>query len=256
VSVFGLVVVGLFGLMFGSFFNVCIHRLPAGVSVVTPPSRCPSCGAGIQWYDNVPVVSYVLLGGRCRACRAAISLRYPVVESATAALFVMQAWAFGDDPVLLAQRLVFTSMLIVLFGTDLDTQRLPNVITLPGIVIGLLWSLFVPPGFIAAAIGAAIGAGVLLVIRWVWLRATGVEGMGLGDVKMLAMVGAFLGWQQVIVVLFLSSLAGAILGVLLTAIGGRSLQSRLPFGTFIALAAFAASLAGPRLVAWYLGFYQ
>jgi leader peptidase (prepilin peptidase) / N-methyltransferase len=256
VSTFGVVVVGLFGLLFGSFFNVCIARLPAGVSVVTPPSRCPSCRARILWYDNVPVLSYVLLGGRCRSCRARISLRYPAVEVATAVLFVTQALAFGDDPVLLAHRLVLTSTLIVLFGTDLETQRLPNVITLPGLGVGLVWSLFVPPGFAAAALGAALGAGVLLAIRWIWLRASGVEGMGLGDVKMLALVGAFLGWQQVIVVLFLASLAGAVIGVILAAVGGRSLQSRLPFGTFIALAAFVASLVGPDLVRWYLDFYR
>jgi leader peptidase (prepilin peptidase)/N-methyltransferase len=146
-------------------------------------------------------------------------------------------------------------MLIVLFGTDLHTMRLPNVITYPGIVLGLALSLFLPPGIVASAIGAAVGAGILWVIRWAWFRATGVEAMGLGDVKMLAMIGAFLGWQQVWVTLFMASLAGALVGVVLLRGGGRTMSARLPFGTFLAVAAFAASLVGDALISWYLGLY-
>jgi leader peptidase (prepilin peptidase)/N-methyltransferase len=157
--------------------------------------------------------------------------------------------------VLLAQRLVFTGMLVALFGTDLETQRLPNVITLPGIVVGLAFSPFVPPGLVAAVVGAALGAAVLGLIRWGWERATGVEGMGLGDVKMIAMIGAFLGWQQVWVVLFLSSIAGALIGILLAGVARRSMKTRLPFGTFLALAAYVASLVGDDLVVWYLSLY-
>ena len=245
----------LFGLMIGSFLNVCIARLPAGESIVSPASRCPSCHRPIAWYDNVPVLSYALLGGRCRACRTAISLRYPIVEILTAVAFVVQGYWFADDPLLLAQRLVFTAILIVLFGTDLDTQRLPNVITLPGIGVGLVFSVLLQPGLVACGVGAAVGAGVLLAIRRGWKRLTGVEGMGLGDVKMLAMIGAFLGWQQVPVVLFLASLWGAVVGVTLSIAGRRSLQSRLPFGTFLAVAAYLASLVGNELVAWYVGMY-
>jgi leader peptidase (prepilin peptidase)/N-methyltransferase len=250
-----LAVLGVFGLIVGSFLNVCIGRLPAGESIVTPRSRCPKCRRLIEWYDNIPVVSYVVLGGRCRWCRAPISLRYPIVELVTALAFVVQGMAFYDQPILLASRLVFTAILIALFGTDLETQRLPNVLTMPGTVVGLAFSLFVPPGVVACLIGAALGAAILLAIRWAWHRATGVDAMGLGDVKMLAMIGAFLGWQQVIVVLFLASVAGAIVGVALAASGRRSMQSRLPFGTFLALAAFAASLVGASLAAWYVGLY-
>jgi leader peptidase (prepilin peptidase)/N-methyltransferase len=246
---------GVLGLMVGSFLNVVIGRVPAGHSIVRPGSRCPSCGTPIHWFDNIPILSYVLLGGRCRRCRAGISLRYPVVEGATGAAFVLQGLTFGDDPALLAQRLVFTGILVALFGTDLETQRLPNVITLPGIVVGLAFSVFVPPGLLACVAGAVLGALILAAIRTGWQRATGVEGMGLGDVKMIATIGAFLGWQQVWVVLFLSSIAGAVVGVALAAAGGRSMQTRLPFGTFLALAAFAASLVGEPLVAWYLGLY-
>jgi leader peptidase (prepilin peptidase)/N-methyltransferase len=253
VTPFSLLFLGLFGLVIGSFLNVCIGRLPAGESVVSPGSRCPSCRKPIAWYDNLPVLSYLILGGRCRHCGTRISWRYPLIEMATGVLFVVQGLAWGDDLPMLASRLVFTSLLIVLFGTDLETQRLPNVITLPGIVVGLVFNVFVPPGLVDAAMGAAIGAAVLGLIRWGWKRATGVEGMGLGDVKMIAMIGAFLGWRQVWVVLFLSSLVGAVIGIALTIVGGKTMQSRLPFGTFLALAALIASLVGSQLLEWYLG---
>lgn len=250
-----LLIVFVFGLMLGSFFNVCIARLPAGESVVSPSSHCPKCQAPIQWYDNIPVVSYLVLGAKCRACRAPISIRYPIVEIVTALAFVAQAAMFLDQPVLLASRLVFTSMLIILFGTDYDTQRLPNVITLPGIVVGVIFSVFAPPGIVSSLIGAAVGAGILQAVRWLWKRWRGVDGMGFGDVKMLAAIGAFLGWRQVWVVLFLASLTGAILGIALSLGRGRSMQTRLPFGTFLALAAYAASLIGERLLDWYLTLY-
>jgi len=247
---------GLFGLMVGSFLNVCIGRLPAGDSIVRPGSRCPKCGTPIAWYDNIPVVSYLVLGGRCRACRAAISLRYPLIELATAFAFVLQGLAVGDDPPLLGARLVFTALLIALFGTDLETMRLPDALTLPGLVLGVLFSVWLPPGLTASLMGAALGAAIPFGIRWVWHRFTGVEAMGLGDVKMLAMTGAFLGWQQVLVVLFLSSLSGAAIGIGLAASRGRALGSRLPFGTFLALGAFVASIFGEQLVTWYMGLYR
>jgi leader peptidase (prepilin peptidase)/N-methyltransferase len=250
----------VFGLMVGSFLNVCIGRIPAGESIVSPGSRCPSCRKPIAWYDNVPVLSYLLLGGRCRSCKTRISLRYPIVEIVTSVLFVLQGLALGDalpDALpLLGARLLFTALLIVLFGTDLDTMRLPDVLTLPGIVAGLVLSLFLPPGIVASLIGAALGAAIPYAIRWIWFRMKGVEAMGLGDVKMLAMIGAFLGWQQVLVVLFLSSLAGALIGVSLAALKGRTLASRLPFGTFLAMGAYAASLWGGAIVEWYAGLYR
>ena len=244
------------GLIVGSFLNVCISRLPAGESVVFPGSRCPSCRTAISWYDNVPLLSYLAIGGRCRHCRAAISPRYPVVEAVTAVAFVLQGLAYWPDIPLLASRLLFTALLVVLFGTDLETQRLPNVLTIPGTVAGVIGSLFLPPGIVDSLLGLLLGGATLLAIRWAWKRATGVDGMGLGDVKMLAMIGAFLGWRQVIVVLFLSSVAGAVIGLMLTALQGRSMQSKLPFGTFLALAAFVASLAGEPLLTWYLSSFR
>jgi leader peptidase (prepilin peptidase)/N-methyltransferase len=255
-TAFALVVLTIVGLMIGSFLNVCIGRIPAGESVVRPGSRCPSCRQPIAWYDNIPVFSYILLGARCRRCRAPISVRYPITEAVTGLAFLCQGLDVGDDPWLLASRLVLTALLVALFGTDLETQRLPNVMTLPGIVAGLAFSIWTPPGIVASAAGAALGAGLLLAVRWAWHRMTGVEAMGMGDVKMLAMIGAFLGWQQVWVVMFLASVTGAVVGVGLALVRGRSMQSRLPFGTFLAMAAFGASLAGDRLLAWYLGFYR
>jgi leader peptidase (prepilin peptidase)/N-methyltransferase len=251
-----LTLLGVFGLMVGSFLNVCISRLPAGESVVTPRSRCPACGAAIRWHDNVPIVSFLLLGGRCRSCRAAISLRYPLIEIATAAAFVLQGLMHGDDVLLLASRLVLTALLVALFGTDLETQRLPNVLTLPGIVVGFLFSFWLPPGPQGSLLGTVVGAGMLFAIRWAWFRATGVEGMGLGDVKMAGMIVAFLGVRQVWLVLFLASVGGAVVGIALAATRRRSMQSRLAFGTFLAVAAFVASLFGDRLLTWYLDLYR
>lgn len=246
---------GVFGLIIGSFLNVCIGRLPRGESVVSPPSRCPNCHSGIRWYDNIPVLSYLMLRGRCRSCGVSISVRYPITEGLTAVAFVLQGVWFHDDPVLLTSRIVLTALLIVLFGTDLETQRLPNVITYPGIAIGLLFSVVTPPGLVPCAIGAAAGAGILWIIRWGWKRATGVDGMGLGDVKMLAMIGAFLGWKAVLVTLVLASFSGAIIGVLMMALQKGDMKFALPFGTFLAIGAVTAMLAGDPLIAWYAGFF-
>jgi leader peptidase (prepilin peptidase) / N-methyltransferase len=251
-----LLLLGIFGLMVGSFLNVCIGRLPAGESIVRPASHCPRCQTFLAWYDNIPVVSYVVLGAKCRTCHLPISVRYPLVEIITGVAFVLQGLAIGEQWPLLAVRLIFTAMLIALFGTDLETMRLPDAITLPGLVIGLAASVWLPPGIVSSAIGAVIGAAIPYGIRWLWLRVKGVDAMGLGDVKMLAMIGAFLGWQQVLLVLFLASLSGAVIGLTLTAVRGRALASKLPFGTFLALGAFAASVAGPSIVAWYVGLYK
>ncbi len=241
-----------FGLCIGSFLNVCIHRLPLGQSVVSPGSRCPKCGVAIRWFDNLPVLSYVLLGGKCRACRAPFSPRYLFVELITALIFAVTAAVFEPGP-LLAVRLVFAAMLVALFFIDLEHQLLPDLITLPGLVMGLAASIWVPPGLTSSAAGAALGALILLAIRGAWKRATGVDGMGLGDVKMLAMIGAVLGWQQVWLVLFVASLTGAIVGVSMASMGRGSMKTRLPFGTFLAIAALLASWWGEPVIAWYVG---
>lgn len=240
------------GLCIGSFLNVCIYRLPRGESVVSPGSRCGACGVPIRWFDNLPVLSYLILGGKCRACGAPYSARYLIVELLTAAIFALNAYVFGPEP-LLAVRLVLGAMLIALFFIDLEHQLLVDAITLPGIVIGVAASAFVGPGLVSSLAGAALGAAILLAIRWVWKRATGVDGMGLGDVKMLAMIGAFLGWEQVWLVLFVASLTGAVVGVTIAAMGRGSMKTRLPFGTFLAVAALVASCWGEPVIAWYVG---
>lgn len=245
--------VGVFGLMVGSFLNVCIARLPRGESIVTPPSTCPKCRRRLAWRDNIPVVSYLLLKGKCRQCAAPISARYPLVEVATAIAFVVQAMMEPTMGAHLASRLVLTALLLALAVTDAETFRLPNPLTYGGVVIALGLSLVAPPGVVDAVLGALLGAGILLAIRWAWLRATGTDAMGLGDVKMLAMIGAFLGWPQVFVVLLLSTVAGAAVGIAVTLTGRGSMRTKLPFGVFLSMAAFVASLIGEPLLAWYLG---
>ncbi len=249
-----LVLLLLLGLAVGSFLNVCIYRLPLRRSLVSPPSRCTACGYELRWYDNIPVVSYTLLGGRCRKCRARISLRYPIVELLTMGLFVVHYMVF-DWTLLLAVRLLFACALVVLFAIDLEHQILPDVITLPGIVVGLLCALVLPPGIVSALIGAIAGGGVLFLIAELWSRLRNVEAMGFGDVKMLAMVGAFLGIEQVVLTFVLSSFLGGIGGAALIVSGRGSMASKVPFGTFIAVAALIASLWGAQIVAWYVGFY-
>ena len=244
---------GLFGACIGSFLNVVIYRLPLGQSIVSPPSRCPKCGYRLQWYDNVPIIGWLLLGGRCRKCRNAISIQYPLVELITALLFVLVVWLTPPGP-LLATRLLLVCILIVLFGIDLEHQILPNAITLPGIVAGLLLSLIAPPGLRDALIGVVVGGGILYAIAWGYYLWRREEGLGMGDVKMLAMIGAFLGWKAVLVTLVLSSFSGALIGVALIAAQRGSMKFALPFGTFLAIGAAVAMFAGEPLVNWYAGF--
>ena len=248
-----LVVAALFGLCIGSFLNVVIYRLPLRQSLATPPSRCRRCGYSLRWFDNLPVLSWVLLRGRCRKCGVSVSWQYPLVELITAALFVLVVWLTPIGP-LMAARLLLVCILIALFGIDLEHQILPNSITLPGIVIGLLFSLVAPPGWKDAVIGALLGAGILYAIAGAYYLWRGEEGMGMGDVKMLAMIGAFLGWKAVLVTLVLASFSGAIIGVILMSAQRGGMKFALPFGTFLAIGTLIAMFAGDPLIAWYAGF--
>jgi leader peptidase (prepilin peptidase)/N-methyltransferase len=248
-----LVAAGLFGLCIGSFLNVVIYRLPLGQSLSTPPSRCRKCGYSLRWFDNIPVLSWVFLRGRCRKCGINVSWQYPVVELVTGILFVLVVWLTPVGP-LLASRLLLVCILIALFGIDLEHQILPNVITLPGIVIGLMLSAIAPPGIKDAAIGVLVGGGLLYAIAgayYLWRRE---EGMGMGDVKMLAMLGAFLGWKAVLVTVILASFAGAVVGLAMMAFQRGSMKYALPFGTFLAIGAVIAMFVGEPLIAWYAGF--
>ena len=249
-----LALLAVLGLAVGSFLNVCVHRLPRQQSLNSPPSQCPSCGYRLRWFDNIPVVSYLLLAGRCRKCRTRISIRYPIVELITMALFVLHGLVFGWTA-LLVPRLLFACAMVVLFAIDLEHHLLPNVITLPGIAIGLVASAVLPPGLVDAIIGVLVGGGVLWLIGEAYFRYSGQEGMGGGDVKMLAMIGAFLGWKLVLVTLVLSSVVGSVIGLIVIAIRKGGMKYALPYGTFLALGALVASLAGEASVNWYVGLY-
>ena len=250
----GLIALAWLGLAVGSFLNVCIHRLPRHASIMRPRSRCPQCDYELRWSDNIPVVSYALLRGRCRQCGTRISVRYPIVEVLTLAVFLLHYAVFGWSA-LLAVRLIFACALIVLFAIDLEHHLLPDAITLPGIAAGLIFSLVVPPGIVDSFIGTIVGGGVLWAIGEAYYRFAGQEGMGGGDVKMLAMVGAFLGWKLVIVTLFLSSILGSVIGLVVIASRRGGMKYALPYGTFIALGALVASLYGEQIVNWYVGLY-
>jgi leader peptidase (prepilin peptidase) / N-methyltransferase len=240
-----------FGAVIGSFLNVCIYRLPLDKSVVWPASACPQCGRLLAWYENIPVVSWIVLRGHCRTCAAPIGIRYPIIEALTAAMFGLAWWHYGPG-VLLASRLVFGCVLIVLFAIDLEHQLLPNAITLPGIVVGVVFSFFTEPGWMASLIGVLVGGGVLYSVAELYYRVRHEEGLGMGDVKMLAMVGAFLGWKLVLLTLMLASLSGSVIGLVLIVSGRGGMKYALPFGTFLALGAAAAATVGRPLLTWYL----
>ena len=250
-----LTLTAVLGLAVGSFLNVCIYRIPRGESLAHPPSRCPRCGKRLAWFDNVPVLSWLVLRGRCRQCAAPVSIQYPIVETVTAVAFVVVVLFTPPGP-LLASRLTLSAILIVLFVIDLELQLLPNVITLPGIVTGFVFSFVAPPGPIASIAGIVLGAGVLYGIAAAYFLLRREEGMGMGDVKMLAMIGAFLGWRAVLLTLVLSSFVGALVGVALMTSRRESLRYALPFGTFLALAAFVAMIAGDGILTWYLRFFD
>ncbi|HKV35389.1 MAG TPA: prepilin peptidase [Pyrinomonadaceae bacterium] len=279
---FGYVLAGVFGAIIGSFLNVVIHRVPLEQSIVFPNSRCPSCGAVIAFYDNIPVISWMLLGAKCRGCKQPISFRYPAVELLTAALFVAVAWHDGPGVVLLFD-LVFVSALIALMFIDAAHQILPDVITLPGIAFALVARITIPlvtglPHFddlpslmngsfsglpvwltsvLGAVIGGLIGGGSLWLMGWTWEKLRKVEAMGLGDVKMMFMVGGYLGWRLTILTLFMGVLSGSVIGILLMVVE-RQFDSKklLPFGVFLGIGTIVALLFGSQIVDWYAGQFR
>lgn len=279
---FSYIIAGAFGLIIGSFLNVVVHRLPLEESVAFPNSKCPSCSAEIPFYDNVPVLSYVLLGGRCRACKARISARYPAVEILTALLFVAVTWRTGVTAAL-PFDLTFVSAIVALVFIDAQHMILPNAITYPGIVFALLARLAIPylvgapyfddlPGLLngtfagwpvwaaslgGAFIGALIGGGSLWLMGWTWEKLRGVEAMGLGDVKMMFMVGAYFGWRLTILTIFLGVFSGSLIGIVLMILQGRKdMQMLLPFGIFLGIGSILALFVGPQIVAWYAGQFR
>lgn len=268
-------VAGLLGLIVGSFLNVVIHRLPRmmeaewaaecaeltgsatpegpRLSLATPRSHCPSCSAPIRAVHNIPVLSWLALGGRCASCRAPISARYPLVELTAAGLGAFLAWRLGWGPAL-PLALLLAWALLAASVIDLDTQLLPDRITLPLLWLGLLanvWAVFVP--LESAVIGAAAGYLSLWSVYWLFKLATGKEGMGYGDFKLLGALGAWLGWQLLPVIVLVAACAGSVLGIASMVMSGKGRDLRIPFGPFLAVGGLIALLWGRQLTAWWLG---
>ena len=245
------VLVGVAGLIVGSFLNVCIARIPEEQSIVLPPSHCPRCKTPIRWYDNIPVVSWIVLSGRCRDCKLPISPRYPLVESLTAFLW-LALLDTGMEPRTFALYAVLAAVLVVITFIDIDHRIIPDVITLPSILIAPAVALVI--GHITVVnslIGIVIGGGVLWMIAEGYLRLRKQEGMGLGDVKMLAMVGGLLGWEAAVFTLVVGSIIGTVFGLgAMLARGGR-LDMEIPFGPFLAAGCMLYMLGGPHMLAWY-----
>jgi len=245
----------ILGLLFGSFANVVILRLPKGESVVHPRSRCPQCRTPISWFDNVPVISWVFLRGRCRGCNVAISPRYPFVELLTGVCFALVFWFHGPTWLTL-EYLVFVWSLIVVSFIDLDHMILPDVFTLSGIVIGLAGAILNPDRtFMPALAGVFMGGGFLWLIAylyWIWRKE---EGMGGGDIKLLAWIGAVLGWSSIPFVIMVSSILGSAVGLGLAFRKDTGLKSVIPFGPYLAFAALLFILGGDKIGTWYIGLF-
>jgi leader peptidase (prepilin peptidase)/N-methyltransferase len=262
----------LLGLVIGSFLNVCIRRIPREESVVLPASRCPACHAPIKPYDNIPVLSWLLLGGQCRNCKAEISALYPVVELLTGLLFAACYLVFG--PTLEgAKWAVFSALLIVLTITDVRERLLPDKVNFGGLGVGLALSFFIRPvdgtalwlanrmfdmpppwpvlSFTDALLGASAGSGLLWLVAEGYFRLRGREGMGLGDVKMMAMVGAFLGVKRTLLTILAGSLLGSVIGLLMIALAGKGRDYELPFGTFLGAGALLVVFFGTPALDWY-----
>ena len=261
-----------FGLVIGSFLNVCIVRIPEGKSIVAPPSACPKCGKGIRPYDNIPVISYLLLGGKCRSCKTRISPIYPIVELLTALLFFACFWAFGLS-VYALKWAVFSAIMIVLVFTDLRERILPDVVNFTGLGAGLVLSLFTWPedgiarwiafetfhqmpsvrvvSLLDAALGALAGGGMLLIVMEFYFLLRKREGMGLGDVKMMLMAGAFLGINKTLLTIFTGSVLGSVLGAAFILTQGEESDYELPFGSFLGMAALLVVFFGPPVIAWW-----
>jgi leader peptidase (prepilin peptidase)/N-methyltransferase len=270
-------VVLVFGLIVGSFLNVCIVRLPRGGSIITPPSHCPRCRSGIRFYDNIPIISFLILRGKCRNCGEPISWRYPLVELINALFYVWivsEFWIGGEALMMMA----LSSSLIVITVIDSDHLIIPDVITLPGMLVGLTLGPFFMSalgdplpfhldsllphagpyltGFLNSVIGLLLGGGPLLAIGWIWEKLRHVEAMGGGDVKLMGMVGSFLGWKGALLTIMLGALAGSVVGVLLIALKRHKMEKLIPFGPFLAAGAVASAFFGPDIVSWYLGLIR
>ena len=254
-------IVFIFGTLVGSFLNVCISRIPKGQSVIHPPSHCPKCQAPIRFFHNIPLLSYLLLRGRCCSCAERISFRYFAVELLMASLAVLLLYQFGLGLAFVV-GFIFISALIVISFIDLDVRIVPDVISLPGIVVGILFSLIgryvisdpfdVVPTPVGALVGVLVGGGFLLAVAWIYERLTGVEGLGGGDIKLLAMIGAFLGWPSIPLTLFFSSLGGSVIGLSIMLAKGVDRRYALPFAPFLCLGALVYLFFGREIIDFYV----
>ena len=247
------VIVALFGLFIGSFLNVCIYRIQKGESIVWPPSHCPKCTKALKPWDNIPVISYLILKGRCRYCTEPISVRYPVVELLSALLAVSLLYRFGMSVTFLIYYL-WACVLIIITFIDLDIQIIPDTLSLGGIVVGLLVVYWLPITYKDALFGLVLGGGLLLAIIYGYYFLTKKEGMGGGDVKLLAMIGVFTGWQGVLFTVFAASLMGSMVGIPWGLIKKGTLKAAIPFGPFLALGALIYVFWGQYLIDWYFGY--
>ncbi len=242
------------GLIIGSFLNVCIWRLPRNLSIVRPRSLCPSCHQPIPWYENVPILSYILLRGRCRRCGSAISIRYPIVEILTAVLSWLVWRKYGLSagyPLYFA----FAASLLMVSVIDLDHRIIPDVVSIPGTVVGLMCAAFFPYlSLLDSLIGILVGGGSLYVVAFLYAAATHREGLGGGDIKLMAMVGAFLGWRGALFAIFFGSLVGSVVGVIAMIARRADGKMPIPFGPFLSGAALLYLLSGEKIIDAYWSF--
>ena len=239
------------GLAVGSFLNVCIYRLPRKISIVRPPSHCPACRARVEPWDNVPLLSFIVLRGRCRHCGSPIHWRYPLVEFLGGCLFVACYLKFGLSVELFLYYAFSCAMVVVAF-IDFEFQIIPDEINLPFLVLGLACSFFTRLGWVSSVVGVLVGGGSVVLVALLYLKATNREGMGAGDFKLVAMMGAFLGWKGVLLVIFLASLAGALTGVALMLFFRMSRKTPIPFGSFLAPAGVFVLFFGQAIIEQYL----
>jgi len=246
------IIIFIFGMCIGSFLNVCIYRLPESKSIADPPrSICPSCKSHIRFYDNIPVLSYIWLKGRCRDCDAPISFRYPLVEMMSGSFAVGLLLTFGLSLESLVYFVFISSLLIITF-IDLDHKIIPDIISLPGIPIGLVASFALPTiTFKASALGLLIGGGSLWFVAWAYNLIAHRDGMGGGDIKLLAMIGTIIGWKGVIFTIFASSVVGSCVGITMMLIKGKNMKFAIPFGPFLSIGAIAYVFFGSQIITWY-----
>lgn len=254
------VVVFIFGAVIGSFLNVCIYRIPRKQSIVFPSSRCPSCDTPIKAWDNIPIISYVLLRGRCRSCREKISPRYPLVEALNAFLYAAALWRYGPGWDLVVYCVLLSALIVITF-IDLDFLIIPDRITIPGIALGLAAGCFILPdpfmrrsllGYKASIAGAAGAFIFYFLMAELSIRLFKKEGMGGGDIKMMTMIGGFMGWKTAILTTFAGSLLGSLGGIALMVVKGKGRGTLIPFGPFLATGAVISLFFGQEILRWYL----